>query len=100
IRGFRVTGVQPCALPIPIPGIEKLRFVNSGTEAVMTAIRLARGATGRNALVKFAGCYHGHSDPVLLGAGSGASTLGISDSAGVQIGRASGRDRGEMGGAA
>jgi len=73
-------------LKAAIPGIEKLRFVNSGTEAVMTAIRLARGATGRNALVKFAGCYHGHSDPVLLGAGSGASTLGISDSAGVPPG--------------
>ncbi len=69
-----------------IPGVEKVRFVNSGTEAVMTAIRLARGATGRNKLVKFAGCYHGHSDPVLLGAGSGASTLGISDSAGVPPG--------------
>src|SRR5690606_3121534 len=70
-------------LKAAIPGVEKLRFVNSGTEAVMTAIRLARGATGRHKLVKFAGCYHGHSDPVLLDAGSGASTLGISDSAGV-----------------
>ncbi|HLT58897.1 MAG TPA: glutamate-1-semialdehyde 2,1-aminomutase [Limnochordales bacterium] len=73
-------------LKAAIPGVEKLRFVNSGTEAVMTAIRLARGATGRHKLVKFAGCYHGHSDPVLLDAGSGASTLGISDSAGVPPG--------------
>ncbi|HEY8418368.1 MAG TPA: glutamate-1-semialdehyde 2,1-aminomutase [Limnochordales bacterium] len=69
-----------------IPGIEKVRFVNTGTEAVMTAIRLARGVTGRHKLIKFAGCYHGHSDPVLLGAGSGASTLGLSDSAGVTPG--------------
>ncbi|MBO8141372.1 MAG: glutamate-1-semialdehyde 2,1-aminomutase [Firmicutes bacterium] len=69
-----------------IPSLEKVRFVNSGTEAVMTAIRLARGATGRAKLVKFAGCYHGHSDPVLLDAGSGASTLGISDSAGIPDG--------------
>ncbi len=65
------------------PSIEKVRFVSSGTEAVMTAVRLARGFTGRDKIVKFAGCYHGHSDGMLVKAGSGAATLGIPDSAGV-----------------
>lgn len=69
-----------------IPSLEKVRFVNTGTEAVMSALRLARGATGRDKIVKFAGCYHGHSDPMLLEAGSGASTIGVSDSAGVPDG--------------
>ena len=64
-------------------GLERLRFVNSGTEATMTAIRLARGATGRDIVVKFDGCYHGHSDGLLAKAGSGVATLGMSDSAGV-----------------
>ncbi|BDG48706.1 MULTISPECIES: glutamate-1-semialdehyde 2,1-aminomutase [Parageobacillus] len=66
-----------------IPSLEKVRFVNSGTEAVMTTIRVARAYTGRDKIVKFAGCYHGHSDLVLVAAGSGPSTLGTPDSAGV-----------------
>ncbi|CDQ20367.1 glutamate-1-semialdehyde 2,1-aminomutase [Halobacillus karajensis] len=66
-----------------IPSLEKVRFVNSGTEAVMTTIRVARAYTGRNKIIKFAGCYHGHSDLVLVAAGSGPSTLGTPDSAGV-----------------
>ena len=64
-------------------GIERVRFVNSGTEATMTAIRLARAATGRDLVVKFDGCYHGHSDGLLVRAGSGVATMGLSDSAGV-----------------
>lgn len=70
-------------LKAAIPSMDKVRFVNSGTEAVMTTIRVARAATGRTKIVKFAGCYHGHSDLVLVAAGSGPSTLGIPDSAGV-----------------
>ncbi len=66
-----------------IPSMDKVRFVNSGTEAVMTTIRVARAYTKRGKIVKFAGCYHGHSDLVLVAAGSGPSTLGIPDSAGV-----------------
>jgi glutamate-1-semialdehyde 2,1-aminomutase len=66
-----------------LPSIEKLRFVNSGTEATMSAIRLARGATGRDLVVKFDGCYHGHADGLLAGAGSGLATFGIPASAGV-----------------
>src|SRR5271155_328238 len=65
------------------PTIEKLRFVSSGTEACMSAIRLARGFTGRNFVIKFEGCYHGHSDAMLVKAGSGVATLGIPGSAGV-----------------
>ncbi len=63
--------------------IEKVRFVNSGTEAVMSALRLARGFTGRSKVIKFDGCYHGHSDTLLVKAGSGLATAGIPDSAGV-----------------
>lgn len=70
--------VQQC-----FPSVEKLRFVSSGTEACMTAIRLARGFTGRNFIIKFEGCYHGHSDCLLVKAGSGVATLGIPGSAGV-----------------
>ena len=66
-----------------IPSMEKIRFTNSGTESVMTTIRVARAYTGRDKIVKFAGCYHGHSDLVLVAAGSGPSTLGTPDSAGV-----------------
>ena len=65
------------------PSMEMLRMVNSGTEAVMSAIRLARAATGRDDIIKFEGCYHGHSDQMLVKAGSGAMTLGIPDSPGV-----------------
>ena len=65
------------------PAIEKVRFVSSGTEATMSAIRLARAATGRKVIVKFEGCYHGHSDALLVKAGSGVATLGIPGSAGV-----------------
>ncbi len=66
-----------------VPSMEKMRFVNSGTEATMTAIRLARGATGRDLTVKFEGCYHGHVDSLLVKAGSGALTHGHPDSGGV-----------------
>ena len=66
-----------------MPAIEKVRMVNSGTEATMSAIRLARGYTGRNMIIKFAGCYHGHSDALLVKAGSGVLTLGIPNSPGV-----------------
>jgi len=66
-----------------VPSIEKVRMVNSGTEATMSALRLARGYTGRDLVVKFAGCYHGHADSFLIKAGSGAITLGLPDSPGV-----------------
>lgn len=66
--------------------VEKIRFVSTGTEATMTAIRLARGFTGRDIVVKFAGCYHGHEDSMLVAAGSGVATFGMSSSAGVPKG--------------
>ena len=66
-----------------IPSIEKIRMVNSGTEATMSAVRLARGYTGRNKIIKFDGCYHGHVDSLLIKAGSGVSTFGLPDSPGV-----------------
>ena len=69
-----------------IPHVEMIRMVNSGTEAVMSAVRAARGYTGRNKIIKFAGCYHGHSDAMLVSAGSGVMTSGIPDSAGVPKG--------------
>ncbi|MCI9624715.1 MAG: glutamate-1-semialdehyde 2,1-aminomutase [Lachnospiraceae bacterium] len=69
-----------------VPSIEMVRMVNSGTEAVMSAVRASRGYTGRNKLVKFAGCYHGHSDAMLVKAGSGVMTAGVPDSAGVPSG--------------
>jgi glutamate-1-semialdehyde 2,1-aminomutase len=71
-----------------VPNIDKIRFVNSGTEACMSAIRLARGFTNKNKLIKFAGCYHGHSDSFLIQAGSGASTFGTPNSPGVTPGTA------------
>ena len=66
-----------------MPSLERVRFVNSGTEATMSALRLARAATGRSRVIKFAGCYHGHADPFLVQAGSGATTLGVPTSPGV-----------------
>lgn len=71
-----------------VPNIDKIRFVNSGTEACMSAIRLARGYTGRDKIIKFAGCYHGHSDSFLIQAGSGAVTFGTPNSPGVTQGTA------------
>lgn len=71
-----------------VPSIEKVRMVNSGTEATMSAIRLARGYTGRNKIVKFEGCYHGHGDSFLIAAGSGAATMGVPNSPGVTEGTA------------
>src|SRR5690606_17618770 len=69
-----------------VPAVEKVRLVNSGTEATMSAIRLARGFTGRDRIVKFAGCYHGHVDSLLVAAGSSAATLGAPNSPGVTRG--------------
>lgn len=69
-----------------VPSVEKVRLVSSGTEAAMTAVRLARGATGRAKVLKFAGCYHGHLDALLVAAGSGVATLGLPGSAGVTEG--------------
>lgn len=71
-----------------VPGIDKIRFVNSGTEACMSAVRLARGFTNREKIIKFAGCYHGHSDSFLIQAGSGAVTFGVPNSPGVTKGTA------------
>ena len=71
------------------PNVDKVRFVNSGTEACMTAVRLARGYTNRDKIIKFSGCYHGHSDSFLIQAGSGASTLGVPNSPGITKGTAS-----------
>ncbi len=65
------------------PSIDKIRMVNSGTEATFSAIRVARGFTGRDKIIKFEGCYHGHADGLLVKAGSGATTLGVPDSPGV-----------------
>ena len=67
------------------PNVDKVRFVNSGTEACMSAVRLARGYTGRDKIIKFSGCYHGHADPFLIQAGSGASTFGMPNSPGVTL---------------
>lgn len=71
-----------------VPNIDKIRFVNSGTEACMSAVRLARGFTGREKIIKFRGCYHGHSDSFLIAAGSGLSTFGVPSSPGVTRGTA------------
>lgn len=69
-----------------VPSVEKVRMVNSGTEATMSAIRVARGYTGRDKIIKFEGCYHGHGDSFLISAGSGAVTMGVPDSPGVTKG--------------
>ncbi len=71
-----------------VPNVDKIRFVNSGTEACMSAVRLARGYTGKDKIIKFAGCYHGHSDSFLIQAGSGAVTFGTPNSPGVTKGTA------------
>jgi len=84
----------PCALEVElaervvrhVPSVEKVRFVSSGTEATMSALRVARGFTGRRKILKFDGCYHGHADSLLVAAGSGVATLGIPGSAGVPEG--------------
>ena len=74
------------AIAARVPSVDKVRLVSSGTEAAMTAVRLARGATGRARILKFAGCYHGHVDALLVAAGSGVATLGLPGSAGVTAG--------------
>jgi glutamate-1-semialdehyde 2,1-aminomutase len=74
------------AIAARVPGCERVRFVSSGTEATMSAIRVARGFTGRDRIVKFAGCYHGHADHLLVAGGSGVATLGLPGSAGVPSG--------------
>ncbi|MBK8229648.1 MAG: glutamate-1-semialdehyde 2,1-aminomutase [Candidatus Eisenbacteria bacterium] len=71
-----------------VPSVQKVRLVNSGTEATMSALRVARGATGRDKVIKFEGCYHGHGDAFLIKAGSGAATFGVPDSPGVPAGTA------------
>jgi glutamate-1-semialdehyde 2,1-aminomutase len=72
-----------------VPNVERVRFVSSGTEAAMTAVRLARGVTGRSKVLKFAGCYHGHLDALLVQAGSGVATLGVPGTPGVTLGSTS-----------
>ena len=72
-----------------VPSIDMIRFVNSGTEATMSALRLARAYTGRDKIIKFSGCYHGHADMLLVQAGSGVATLGLPDSPGVPAATAS-----------
>ncbi len=80
--GYREVEIAELMIDM-IPGIEKVRMVNSGTEATMSAIRVARGVTGRDKIIKFEGCYHGHGDSFLIAAGSGAATFGVPDSPGV-----------------
>jgi glutamate-1-semialdehyde 2,1-aminomutase len=88
-RGWSLGTAEPYSLELAelitaqIPWIESIRFVNSGTEAVMSALRVARGATGRSKILKFEGCYHGHSDSMLLRAGSGLAEAPLPDSAGL-----------------
>jgi glutamate-1-semialdehyde 2,1-aminomutase len=89
LNGFALGATHPLEVELgevirdAVPSMERLRFTSSGTEAVMSAVRLARAATGRDLVVKFAGAYHGHSDGLLADAGSGVATLGIPGSAGV-----------------
>jgi len=93
-RGFALGATSPAeielgaAIQAAMPSLERLRFTSSGTEAVMSAIRLARGATGRDLIVKFGGGYHGHADAMLVDAGSGLATLAMPGSAGVTEGAA------------
>ncbi|MBI2712267.1 MAG: glutamate-1-semialdehyde 2,1-aminomutase [Bdellovibrio sp.] len=88
-RGWSYGAAEPYSLELAelitssIPWVEKVRFVNSGTEAVMSALRLARGATRRNKILKFDGCYHGHADSMLVRAGSGLAEMAAPDSAGI-----------------
>jgi glutamate-1-semialdehyde 2,1-aminomutase len=97
VRDAAVRGTSygaPCALEVELaervvrhfPSVEKVRFVSSGTEATMSALRVARGFTGRSRILKFDGCYHGHADSLLVAAGSGVATLGIPGSPGVPAG--------------
>jgi glutamate-1-semialdehyde 2,1-aminomutase len=94
LDGFALGATSPFEIELgerirdAMPSIERLRFVSSGTEAVMSALRVARGATGRDLIVKFAGGYHGHGDSLLVDAGSGLATLGLPGSAGVTTGAA------------
>ena len=81
------------AITAALPAVEMSRMVSSGTEAAMSAIRLARAVTGRDRVLKFDGCYHGHADALLVGAGSGVATLGIPGSPGVPAAYASSRCR-------
>ena len=87
--GLSFGATNPCEVELAelivgmVPSVEKVRLVNSGTESTMSAVRLARGYTGRHDIIKFEGCYHGHSDCLLAKAGSGAMTLALPDSAGV-----------------
>ena len=85
-RPPRSSSRWPSSSPRALPSLEQVRLVSSGTEAVMSALRLARGFTGRSIIVKFEGCYHGHSDFLLVKAGSGALTFGNPTSAGVPAG--------------
>jgi glutamate-1-semialdehyde 2,1-aminomutase len=93
-RGFALGATSPAeielgeAIQAAMPSLERLRFTSSGTEAVMSAVRLARGATGRDLIVKFGGGYHGHADAMLVDAGSGLATLAMPGSAGVTEGAA------------
>jgi glutamate-1-semialdehyde 2,1-aminomutase len=95
LNGFALGATGPLEVELgervraAMPSMERMRFVSSGTEAVMSAIRLARGATGRDLVVKFAGGYHGHGDSLLVDAGSGLATLAMPGSAGVTAGAAS-----------
>ena len=88
-RGWSLGTAEPYSLELAefitqrIPWVQSVRFVNSGTEAVMSALRVARGATGRARILKFEGCYHGHTDSMLLRAGSGLAEAAVPDSAGL-----------------
>ena len=88
-RGWSLGTAEPYSLELAelisahVPWVESIRFVNSGTEAVMSALRVARAATGRSKILKFEGCYHGHSDSMLLRAGSGLAEAPVPDSAGL-----------------